>query len=239
MCFLIKRYAACVVFGHCIKENPPYGRETCEQARAEGPFAFCEEAQVKYAPEFTCPSCPTCTSTETWVFNRAKATLKANRDAGGLKEPLFTEVLLEQFRGKIDAPDSAPAVTLAALASSLEALAVADTEKLQADRAESWVNQHVRQDSDRVSMDGMTEQFATWVAAVYKSTVIEDALVIAQKDQDEHRAQLLRMVSTEAEALGCYKARLEYLGVWQLFLSLAGIGPKMDEDNNSPAPKTT
>ncbi|KAK7932158.1 hypothetical protein PG985_002870 [Apiospora marii] len=238
MCFLIKRYAACVIFGHCIKENPPYGREPCEQARVEGPFEFCKDAQVKNAPEFTCPSCPTCTGMETWLFNRAKATVKANRDAGGFETPLLTEALLEQFRGKIDAPDSAPVTTLAALTGSLEALAVADTEKLQANRAESWVNQHVRQDSDRVSMDGMTEQFASWVVAVYRSKIVQDALTIAKNEEDEHRVQLLRMLGTEAEALGYYKARLEYLGVWLLFLSLAGIGPKMDKDSNNQAPKT-
>ncbi|KAK8131220.1 hypothetical protein PG984_007658 [Apiospora sp. TS-2023a] len=224
MCFMTKRYVACAIFGHCIREYPSYDRQACEQAKAKGPFELCQEVEVKYAPEFTSPSCPTCTGMETWLLNRAKATVKANRDAGKAVRPLLTEALLEQFRGKIDAPERAPVATLAAITSSLEAMAIADTEKIQEDRAGIWVDQHVRQDSDRVSMDGMTEEFAKWVAAVYRSKVVEDAMAIAKNDQDEHRLQLLHMLGTEAEALGCYKARLEYLGVWQLFLSLAGIG---------------
>lgn len=227
MCFMIKRYTACVVFGHCIKEHPPYDRQTCEQAKAEGPFGFCKKVQTKFAPEFTCPSCPTCSSMEAWLFNRVKATVTANRDAGGFEKPLLTEALLEQFRGKIDAPDSAPVATIASLTRSLETLAIADTEKLQAGRAGSWVDQHVRLGSERVSMDGMTEQFASWVAAVYRSRVVEDSMAIAKNEQDEQRMELLRMLGTEAEVLGCYKARLEYLGVWQLFLSFAGIGPNI------------
>ncbi|KAK8070082.1 hypothetical protein PG994_006698 [Apiospora phragmitis] len=213
MCFMIKRYVACVVFGHCIKEKPSYDREPCEQASAQGVWELCKEVEVKYAPEFTFPSCPTCSSMETWIFNRVKASMAENREAGRCEKPTLTEALLEQFRGKIDAPDRALVVTLATLTSSIEALALADTEEGQEDHAGSWVDRHVGQTSDRVSMDGMTEQFGSWVTAVYKLKIIEDAMVIA-----------------EAEALVCYKARLEYLGVWQLFLSLAGIGPELDPE---------
>ncbi|KAK8044319.1 hypothetical protein PG993_004343 [Apiospora rasikravindrae] len=234
MCFMIKRYAACVVFGHCIKEMPSYDRETCEQARAEGAFGFCKEVKAKFVPEFTCPFCPTCSSMENWFFNRAKASVAANRAAGSFEKPIFTESLLVQFRGMIDAPDHAPVATVATLTSSMETRAVTSTEEREAELAKSWVNRHMRLASAQVSMEGLTEQFASWVTAVYRLSLVEDAIFIAKCEQEEHRLQLLRMLAMEAEVLGCYKARLEYLGVWQLFLSFAGIitKPEIETQND-------
>ncbi|KAK8085560.1 hypothetical protein PG997_006831 [Apiospora hydei] len=223
MCFMIKRYAACVVFGHCIKEMPSYDRDTCKQARAEGAFGFCKEVKAKFVPEFTCPFCPTCSSMEDWLFSRAKASVASNRAAGRFEKPIFTEALLVQFRGMIDAPDHAPVATVATLTSRMETWAVASIEEQQAELAGSWVDRQIRLASDRVSMEGMTEQFASWVTAVYRLSLVEDAIFLAKCEQDEHRLQLLRMLAMDAEVLGCYKARLEYLGAWQLFLSFAGI----------------
>ena len=49
-------------------------------------------------------------------------------------------------------------------------------------------------------------------------------MLLAKSEQNEYQIQLLDMLSVEAGVIFCYKARLEYLGIWDLFLSLAGFG---------------
>ncbi|KAK6821909.1 hypothetical protein PG989_015237 [Apiospora arundinis] len=232
MCFMIKRYETCAVFGHCIKEYPAYDRETCEKAKTAGDYGSCKEIQMKYAPEFVYPFCSTCSSMEAWLFNRAKASMVVNRAAGRCEKPIFTETFLDQLRGKIDAPGQAPLVDIGSLTSFMETVALAETEEMQAERAASCINRQVGLASQTVSMEGLTEQFASWVAAVYRLRLVKEATELARREQDEHRTKLLEMLAVESEAVCCYKARLEYLGVWKLFLSLAGIGPKLDEDSD-------
>lgn len=226
MCYVIDNYAGCALFGHPLESTTSLlEHQLCDEARAAGRFGDCKGASMKSAADFKFPFCLECDKVDAQLHEKVKLTLASNMQAGACETLVLTEEFVKQLQSlPIDAA-RAPDVSYEEISGFLREYSVTKAMETDTVRAALWVRAESRRSSPRVgTMEGMAEQFARWFVAAYKLRNIESAMAIAEGEKDESRIQLLHFLENQAQVGLTYRARLEYLGVFGLFLSFSGIG---------------
>ncbi|KAI1077128.1 hypothetical protein F5B20DRAFT_282348 [Whalleya microplaca] len=250
MCRFLKHHAGCAVYGHTTgRRATDYTREFCAAALAAAPdggvFGGCEGLVVDAEPDFHDAVCRRCDRLLARVRCAVAETLRRNLMIipGGVpgecgRESVISGVLRAELAvaandGCAGSPGSLPASEVWRVARALkvsgssgERDAALSPEAREPDEAEAaWFAQAQDASEGRVgTMHGMTEIFADWFTAAYALAHMKAAMRLAVEDEDCLRVTLLRVLAREKEEIVMLlRRRLEYLGVWQVFVE-ASLG---------------
>ncbi|KAI0126058.1 hypothetical protein BJ170DRAFT_597283 [Xylariales sp. AK1849] len=241
MCVALNWYQACVLFGHPLEDTTATVKhELCAEAKSTGNMGDCNGASMMNVPEFISPYCTECNALECMLQSKVRTILTSNMGAGGFETAVLTEDFMCEMQGLPIDLSRAPIISLEQMLEFLRQLSSRHMADIDIARAELWVKAESRNTTSKIGTpDGMDEQFARWFVAAFQLRIIEAAMAIAQSEGDESRMILLAPLEIQAQVARTYRARLEYLGMFGLFLSFTGIGeaiapePAVDEELDS------
>jgi hypothetical protein len=259
MCLLVNTYQTCALFGHPIQTGSAAACEyaLCDEAKASGTFGMCQGgATTRNVPDFVSPFCIECNGLEARAQEKVKTMLQSSEaeDAASRDEkttatttsaswrktthaPILSDDFIRELGGRPVSPDRAPAVSRDEMLASMYALAVMPPSKVDRVRAEVWVAAERRRDKRRspnsalASRDGLREMFARWLVHACRAVHVEAALAVALDEEDMARVSLLQLVAAQTTVTSTYQARLECVGVFEEFLSYAGLDGVVGSDS--------
>ncbi|KAH9884701.1 hypothetical protein F4778DRAFT_799937 [Xylariomycetidae sp. FL2044] len=241
MCVFLKEHPSCALYGHpTATRTTGYTRSYCAEGLAKDVFGGCDTLNIDTLPDFLDPVCAICANAEAPLLNAVQHDMLDNLDQGRCAFPLLTDARIAQLRRgcadaspRVAAPrgceDMARAMVVAqgmsSSASSSSSSSSSSRSPSLRDEAEAWFLKATEScDSLVGTKAGMAEIFARWFGAAAAAVEIRAGLRIANAEGDSSRVRALSALKRGREADAArYRARLEYLGVWETFLAVGGF----------------